>query len=140
MCCSLLRPEKPADQRNVADDRGAIFGLLHIFPHQAAEHDSLAVPHAHARRDFAGVEDRLVNDVRREDAAVVVIPRALIGECLDRAAVVDESFKLDHLWDKVEIDRDTIGPDHRLDFQRDTGIARLKTSRSRRCDRECVAG
>ena len=55
--------EEAADDRNVANDRRAIFGLLHVFAHQTTEHDGLAVPDAHARRDFAGAEDRLVDDV-----------------------------------------------------------------------------
>ena len=61
--------EEPADDRNVAQDRGAILRLLHVFPHQTTKHHRLAVPNAHARGNFARAEDRLIDDVRREHDA-----------------------------------------------------------------------
>ena len=67
MCCSTLVRNKSADERDVAEDRRAILRLLHILAHQTSEHDRLAVPDAHARRYLARAEDRLVDDVGRED-------------------------------------------------------------------------
>src|SRR5205823_9728882 len=58
--------EKSAHDWDIADDRCSIFCLLHVFAHQAAEHDRGAVVHTHAGRHFARTEDRLINHVRRE--------------------------------------------------------------------------
>ena len=55
---------------------------------------------------------------------------------LDRAAVVDEAFELDHLRNEVEIDRHAVRPDDRLDLQGHAGISGFEAGRSRRRDRE----
>ena len=59
-----IRPEEPANERNIADDRSAIFGLLHVLPDQSAEHDRLTVPHTHACCNLSRAEDRLIDNVR----------------------------------------------------------------------------
>ena len=59
--------EKPSDKRDISNDRCAVFGLLHIFAHQAAEHDGGAVIDTHAGGNFACAEDGLVNNVGSND-------------------------------------------------------------------------
>ena len=58
--------EEPANERKVADDRCAVFSLLHILADQSAEHNGLAVPNAHAGGHFTRAEDRLVYHVVSE--------------------------------------------------------------------------
>ena len=48
------------------------------------------------------------------------------GRCKDRAAIVDESFELDHLRHQIQIDRHAIRTHHRFDFQGHAGVAGLK--------------
>src|SRR6266404_9041898 len=55
--------KKAAENGNVADDRRAIFGLLHVLSHQTAQHDRLPVPYAHTRRYLPSTKDRLINNV-----------------------------------------------------------------------------
>ena len=67
--------EKPSDNRNISDNRCAVLCLLHVFAHQAAEHDGRAIIDAHAGSNFACAEDRLVNHVLSNDeAGEVMIP------------------------------------------------------------------
>ena len=63
-----IRPKKPADDRNASQYRRAIFGLLHVLPHETAKHNCLPVPYADAGRDLAGAEDRLIDHVGSDHA------------------------------------------------------------------------
>ena len=130
------RAEETADERDVAEERHLVFDLLHVFTHQAAEHDRLTVEDADARRDLAGAEDRLVDDVRRDDVGRPSRPERVRRGGLNRAAVVDEAFELDDLRDEVQVDGVAIRADDRLDLESHTGVARLKRRRGRRSDRE----
>ena len=135
--------EEPANNRDVADDRRAVLGLLHIFAHQTAEHDCLPVPDADASRDFAGTEDRLIDDVRRQDNALVNsrncgrstedAQQSRIN-CTDWAPIIDEALELDHLRHEVQVNRHAIGTDDRFDLQSHAGVARFESGRCGRAD------
>ena len=51
---------------------------------------------------------------------------------INRAAVIDEAFKLDDLRNEVEIDRRCVSTDDWFDFQRHTSVSRLPILRRRR--------
>src|SRR5581483_5541796 len=55
--------EKASNQRQIADNRSAIFSFLHVFAHQSAQRHCLSIPNAYARRNLASAEHRLVNHV-----------------------------------------------------------------------------
>ena len=49
---------------------------------------------------------------------------------LDRTAVVNEAFELDDLRHQIQIDRNAVRADNRLNFQGDAGVARFEIRRS----------
>src|SRR5581483_612831 len=55
--------EQSTNERNITDDRRFILCLLHVFSHQSAEHDCLAVINADAGSDLACAEYRLIDHV-----------------------------------------------------------------------------
>ena len=139
-----ISAEQPSNQRNVADDRDLIFRFLHVFPHQTAKHDRLAVPHAHIRRHFARAKNRLINHVLSEknlgwsEKSTYWIERCTGIYPKDRTAVIDEAFKLDHLRHEVQVDGDAVRPHDWLNLEGHTGISSFKSLWcSRRHDRNC---
>lgn len=62
-----IGPEQSTNKRDIADDWRAIFGFLNVLTHQAAQHDGLSIPNAHAGSYLAGTKDRLIDYVRRKD-------------------------------------------------------------------------
>ena len=52
---------------------------------------------------------------------------------MDRAAVIDEAFKFDHLRDEIKVNSEVIGTNYGLHLKSDTGIASFK--RGGRCRR-----
>src|SRR5438477_1041167 len=136
-----IAAEQPPKQRQIADDRCAIFDFLHIFANQTAEHDRLTIPYAHACRYLAAAKDGLVNNVvgeshriRNRDPSSGVNTNGI-----DRASIVDEAFELDHLRNEIQIDRHSIRPDDRFYLQGDAGISSLKVARSAGCS-DCRNG
>src|SRR5207249_7562381 len=60
--------------------------------------------------------------------------------CLDRTSVIDETFELDYLRNKVQVDRDSIRTNNRLDLQCNSGVTGFEIRRGRRPDnrqRDC---
>src|SRR6266536_5868596 len=130
--------EKPADERNIADDRDLIFRLLHVLAHQPAEHDCLPIPHTHVRGHFAGAKDRLVDHVlgqknRRRGRYSHGTPNAVNPYRIDGTAVIYEAFKFDTLWHQDHNVCPTVRADHRFNLKGHASIASLKSLR--RCRR-----
>src|SRR5215211_833047 len=134
-----VRPEETSHDRNIANDGGAILCLLHILTHQTAENNRLAIPDAHARGHLTSAEDRLVNDVRGEDAVLLRDRRKQgAGETWrsqDGAAVVNEAFEFYDLWDEIKVDRDPIRAHYRFDLQGYASVPRLEGGRRCRSHR-----
>ena len=57
------RSKEPAGKRDVPQDRNLVLGLLNVLPHQAPDHDGLAVVNRDFSSDFASRKDRLVDHV-----------------------------------------------------------------------------
>ena len=55
--------EEASGERDVAEDRDFVVDFLHILADESAEGDSLAVPDADTRGDFANGEDGLVHHI-----------------------------------------------------------------------------
>ena len=58
--------KRPANKRNVANDRNLILRFLDVLAHQPADDHGLSIINAHARRHFACAEHRLIDHVRSE--------------------------------------------------------------------------
>src|SRR5436190_20074534 len=122
--------KQPSNQRNVTDDRRAIFRLLHILSHQPTKYYCLPVPHAHVCGHFARAENRLVNHVFGEQNRWDCRPAYEIGiHPKDWAPVINEPFKLDHLRHQVKIDGCAVWADNRFHLERHTGISSFKCLR-----------
>ena len=128
--------EEAAHDRDVANDRRAILGFLHVLAHQAAEHHGLTVPHAHTRGHFAGTKDGLVDDVGSElDTGINSRDRRghtknAQQRGVDRpdwTPVIDEPLELDHLRHEVQVDCHPVGTDHWFHLERHTSVARLES-------------
>src|SRR6266404_882366 len=93
-----IAAEQAPKQRQIADNWCAIFDFLHIFANQAAEHDRLTVPYAHACCYLAAAKDWLVDHVVRESHRIRNRdPSSGVNtDSVDWASIVDEAFELDH--------------------------------------------
>ena len=130
-----IRAKQTTHDRDVANNRRAIFRFLHVLTHQSSKHDGLSVEDTYTCSYLSRAKNRLVNHIIGKDECCVEKPRILvvsheIRECginrADRTSVVDETFKLDNLRHKVQIDRYSIWSNDRFNLQRDTRITSFK--------------
>src|SRR5438045_4234041 len=120
-----IGPEETSHQRNVADKWCLILRLLNVFAHQPSKHHRLPIPDAHTRGHFACAKNRLINYVVGEanwtgdcnEAASGAASDSVDTHCIDGTAVIDETLELDNLWNKIQVDGDTIRAYDRFDFQ-----------------------
>src|SRR6266540_1498909 len=129
--------KRATDERNVPQDGDLILGFLHVFAHQPTQHHRLSVSNADARCHLARAEHRLVDHIRGEldrDRSCDDAPNGTNTDCVNGAAVINETLKFHDLRNQVQVYRLSISPDYRFHLQSYTGVASFPILGCRRCD------